>query len=193
MHILISGDSFAVQNTNSWVDFLARNFNVTNIAQAGVSEYKILKQIELIDLTRFDVVIVSHTSPSRIHTPKHPTHSTGLHKDCDLILADIENKRSFFNQSLRVAKGWFKHHYDDTYQADIYRLFREKINQIINIPYIAISHLDLDDNFIIEENFINFKNLWLSERGHINHYSDYGNQFVYHSVKDNILKLYETH
>ena len=34
--------------------------NVTNVAQAGVSEYKILKQIRNADLDNYDAVIVSH-------------------------------------------------------------------------------------------------------------------------------------
>jgi hypothetical protein len=193
MRILISGDSFAVPNTNSWADLLAKDFKVTNIAQAGVSEYKILNQVKQFNLSNYDLVVVSHTSYSRVHTRKHPTHSTALHKDCDLILADIENKNSVFNQSLRTAKGWFKYHYDEQYQIDIYKLLREKVNQIIKIPYIAISHLDLNDEFIIEKNFINFKNLWKAERGPISHYSEYGNQIVYNTVKNEILKIYETY
>ena len=49
--ILIVGDSFAAdwsikhKECNGWVNMLCDDFFVTNIAQAGVSEYKIYKQL----------------------------------------------------------------------------------------------------------------------------------------------------
>ena len=68
--ILIIGDSFACVWPNSstgWPSQLAQQYDVTNLAQAGVSEYKILQQ--LINFTKdaawwqheIDCVIVSHT------------------------------------------------------------------------------------------------------------------------------------
>ena len=104
MKILVAGDSFAAEwpGNNGWVKLLAQKFPVTNVAQAGVSEYKILKQ--LVNLDDYNIIIVSHTSPSRIHTPKHPLHTKGLHKDCDLLYNDID-RTSLFNSSLRAAKG----------------------------------------------------------------------------------------
>ena len=67
------------------------DYNVTNVSQAGVSEYKILKQVEdHLYSNDFDLVIVCHTSPYRVHTPEHPVHNSGLHKDCDLIYSDVE-------------------------------------------------------------------------------------------------------
>ena len=53
MKILICGDSFAadfrITDTNAlgWCNLLEEKYTVVNRAQAGVSEYKILKQIEL--------------------------------------------------------------------------------------------------------------------------------------------------
>ena len=117
MKILIAGDSFAAKwpdTTVGWVDLLSKDHKVTNVAQAGVGEYKIYKQIENIDQNLYDCIIVSHTSPSRIHTPSHPIHTAGFHKDCDLILTDISEKFSFFDNRLKTAQGWFKYHYDDT-------------------------------------------------------------------------------
>ena len=63
MKILIAGDSFAAlwpDASKGWVNLLAEKFDVLNVAQAGVSEYKIYKQIINLDINQFDCVIVSH-------------------------------------------------------------------------------------------------------------------------------------
>ncbi len=91
--IVLAGDSFGCEwpTGEGWPLMLAKNHAVNNIAQAGVGEYKILKQLWNLSardaywVNNYDCVIVCHTSPSRIHTPKHPVHKEGLHKDCDLI------------------------------------------------------------------------------------------------------------
>ena len=192
MKVLIAGDSFAAKwpSNSGWVNLLEKDFNVTNIAQAGVGEYKILKQIESVNTNEFDVVVVSHTSPSRVHTPNHPCYTKGFHKDCDLIITDIENKNSWFNTSLRTAKGWFNYHYDDEYQKDIYKLIRQQINDIVKVPYISISHIEFLNNFSLEKDFISFSDLWKIERGNVNHYSNNGNLTVYQVIK-NKIKNYE--
>jgi len=130
LKILVAGDSFAAEwpGNSGWVKLLAQEHPVTNVAQAGVSEYKILKQIQNENLQDYDAVIVSHTSPSRVHTLDHPLHKDGLHKDCDLLWTDIEDRPSLFNPSLKAAKGYFKYHYDDNYYQTIYSLLRKEIN-----------------------------------------------------------------
>ncbi len=183
--LLIAGDSFAAlwPNTNKgWVNLLAEKFNVVNVAQAGVGEYKIYKQLVNLDINQFDAVIVSHTSPSRIHTPGHPLHTKGFHKDCDLIITDLMGHFNPFNSKLRSAKLWFENHYDDEYQIDIYKLLREKINSMINITYISLSHIEIANTLAVEQNHIDFSQLWKNNRGTINHYTEEGNLKVYNEI-----------
>lgn len=190
--ILVAGDSFAAQWPDEifgWVNYLGHQYSVTNIAQAGVGEYKILKQIKSVNLKDFDLIIVSHTSPSRIHTPTHPLHKEGFHKDCDLIYSDLAPHFSFFNKSLNIAKGWFRHHYDDNYQIDVYNLIRKEINTIINIPYISLTHIDIAANLAIEKNNIDFSNLWKKQRGDANHYTEVGNRVVFNTVVEKIQSI----
>ena len=89
--ILIAGDSFAADWTvkykgEGWVNTLCKDYDVTNIAQAGVSEYKIYNQLKKIDVSKYDIILISHTSAYRIPVVEHPIHSKDiLHNNCDLI------------------------------------------------------------------------------------------------------------
>lgn len=189
--VLITGDSFAAvwpDSKNGWVNLLAKDFDVKNIAQPGISEYKILRQIKSENLKNYDCIIVSHTSPARIHVPEHPLHKEGFHKNCDLIASDID-RVSFFNPALSAAKGWFKYYYDDEYQVDIYNLMRKEINDIINIPYLSISHVDIVSQLSIEDDHIDFSDLWKSNRGPVNHYTTEANKIVYEKIKKEIWKI----
>lgn len=191
MNILIAGDSFAANwpNRKGWVDYLAMEFNVTNVAQAGVGEYKIFKQLENQDFSKFDAVIVSHTSPSRVHTRNHPLHKSGFHKDCDLIYNDIQDRCTLFNRNLAVSNGWFEYHYDDEYQIDIYNLIREKINNIITVPYISLSHIPIVNSLAIEKNHVDFSELWAVERGDSNHYTIDGNIAILKTIVNKIISI----
>jgi hypothetical protein len=191
--ILIAGDSFAAlwpNANNGWVNLLAEKFNVVNIAQAGVGEYKIFKQIQNTNLNEFDCIIVSHTSPSRIHTKNHPLHTQGFHSDCDLIITDLIEHWNPFNRNLSSAKSFFKYHYDEQYQIDIYKLLREKINNLIHIPYISISHIDIANELRIESTHIDFSDLWKTERGCVNHYTNEGNELVYLTIRNKLNEYY---
>jgi len=192
LKLLIAGDSFAAKwptKELSWVDLLSRHYIVTNIAQAGVGEYKILKQIQSVDLKEFDCIIVNHTCPSRVHTPHHPVHREGFHKDCDLIITDLLEHNSFFNKSLRTAKDWFEYHYDDDYQITVYNLIRKEINDLINIPYIATGHLKIITQLSIEKNYVDFSNFWTLEKGDINHYNEFGNRYVYKKINKKLWEI----
>jgi hypothetical protein len=191
LKLLVAGDSFAAEwpGHNSWVKLLAKSHDVTNVAQAGCSEYKILKQIQNANLEDYDAVIVSHTSLSRVHTLDHPLHKEGLHKDCDLLYNDID-RFSFFNPSLSAAKGYFKYHYDDQYYQTIYSLLRKEINSLLNNKvYISMSHIEVAKLFIYEDNHLDFSEFWKTHKGSENHYNITGNQKIHDIVVDKINKL----
>jgi hypothetical protein len=191
MNILIAGDSFATKSSTSnlsWMELLAEQHQMTNLAQAGIGEYKIYKQLCSVDVNEFDLVIVSHTSPSRIHTNNHPIHKSGFHKNCDLILTDLIEHFQPFNTSLHTAKNFFKYHYDEEYQIDIYNLLRKQINDMILVPYISLSHVEIVNSLAIENHNINLSPLWEMERGNINHYTEIGNRFVFKRIQDELKK-----
>jgi hypothetical protein len=188
MKILIIGDSFAADwsvkyyDLEGWPNMLSKNYNVTNLAQAGVSEYKIYKQLCSVNVTDFDLVIAAHTSPYRLVTKRHPIHNDDvLHANCDLIYTDIEHHilklKNKLNLSLHNAYWFFTYHYDEEYQEITHQLFREKINYLLTIPTITIT--DFDDWEDIKNN----------HQGKCNHLSDTGNKIVYERILSKIKEF----
>jgi hypothetical protein len=201
-NVLIIGDSFAADWSTKykdylgWPNLLAEQHQVTNLAQAGVSEYKIYRQLLSVeDLSVYDIVIVAHTSPLRVPTRRHPMHSRDvLHKNADLIYADIRyhasRLKNIFNSSLQAAKDFYRYHYDDEFFEDSYVLFRKEINAILaNKKVITIATFKLFDRFVTEKNILDFTDLLNTEPGLINHYSQKGNQLVYKQVSSTIYTL----
>lgn len=186
MNILVCGDSFAANwlgDYPGWCKILEQDYNIVNRAQAGVGEYKILKQVE--QGVDFDFIIVSHTSPYRVHT-NNSIHSTDLHQNCDLLYNDVANKCGFVNKKIRSAKLWFETHYDEDYQWDIYKLFRNKINELLKDKnYLSMSHLPCINNFVLERQHLDCSTHWNNNKGFVNHYSQYGNEKL-----ASILKTY---
>lgn len=193
--LLIAGDSFAAPYPNDvdvgWPNLLKGAYDVTNVAQAGISEYKILKQLRKIENIeeQFDLIIVAHTSPYRVHTIKS-VHNTKLHKNCDLLLSDIESKKFSLDPAIRSAKGYFKYHFDPEYYEDIYELLREDIENITKgVPTLHIDHFDSALKYAKEKFNLNLSKMWPHYRGNINHYTPEGNQIVCARVLENLKEL----
>ena len=200
MKILIIGDSFAadwsVKYTDypGWPELLAHEHDVTNLAQAGISEYRILQQLESVaDLAQFDLVIVSHTSPYRVHTRRHPVHHRDpLHLSADLILSDIEYHagriQNWLNPGLKSALGFFHYHFDEKYYETVYTMFRERINQrLAGKQVIVINNLPDNLKFATEPVVLDFSADWKENRGLINHFSEVGNRLIHKQI-NNIIK-----
>lgn len=191
--IFVAGDSFAAlwpKTNRGWPNMLAEKYEITNVAEPGIGEYKIYQQIKNYDLNQFDLVIVSHTSPSRIHTKAHPIHKKGFRKNCDLIYTDLEKRLCFPGSKLDVAKKWFEYFYDDSYQIEIYNLLREKIKSLIAVPYISLSHVDIVSKLTIESTHLDFSAVWNNHRGLINHYDEFGNRYVFETIDKTIGEIY---
>jgi len=189
MNILICGDSFSARTGNSgWPELLEQDYNVTNISQAGCSEYRILKQVESVDLSVFDAIIINHTSPFRVYIKEHPIHKNDtLHYSCDLIYEDVNEHRK--HKVMKIAKDYFENIFDLSYAKDMYRLVLEKIDLLtMSVPTIHCSHLEWDDLHQFE-NFIYFNDVWNQYRGLVNHYNSAGNEIVYSSIKSRLIKI----
>ena len=184
--ILVIGDSFAADWTSKglkypgWVNTLASMYSVTNLAQAGVGEYKILQQLKSVNLDDFDLVIVSHTSHSRIHSSTS-FHNTDLHSNCDLIFTDV------IDNNLPEAEWFFKYVYDDEFYKYIYGILRKEIHSTIGAtPCINID--SFYERFCSQEsNVIEISSLWRNNRGEVNHMNEQANKELFNKVNFHIL------
>lgn len=193
MNILIVGDSFAAdwsvkyKNVFGWPNLLDKVHNVTNLAQAGVSEYKIYKQLISVDLDLFDLIIVTHTSPHRVVTREHPIHSNDqFYKHADLLFGDIEYHHKSFkgwmNRSLRSAYYFFIFHFDQEYQELVYELLVARIENILHSkPTLTIVTPIALDKCIKQTNTIHIHRNQV-QQGLTNHMSDSDNLALFQKI-----------
>lgn len=189
MKLLICGDSFASNwsgkypDSLGWPLLLAEHFEVTNLAQAGCSEYKILLQLLSVDLTKFDRIIVSHTSPYRLYVKKHPVHTDILHGNSDLIYSDVK-EHSKTNKNLLPVVEYFEKYVDLDYMEFVHNLICQEIDQLTK-PFRVVhcTHFEWDQLYLFSY-MKNFKALNDQHPGLINHYNDTGNRLVYQALLD---------
>ena len=194
MELLIIGDSFSADwsikynDYLGWPSLLLEHYQITNLSQAGVGEYKIYKQLlSVTNLEKYDIILIAHTSPSRVHTRKHPIHSNDkLHKNADLIYADIEYHNSkmtnIFNTSLSSGVGYYKFHYDAEYYNTIYNLIKAEIYRLLSGKKVkTLINFDLPDDGQDTVN-IDLRDIIKQYPGKINHLSKIGNELVYKRI-----------
>lgn len=180
--ILIAGDSFAADWTKKydgcgWVNLLSKDYIVDNLAEAGVSEYKIYKQLENINKSDYYKIIISHTSPYRIPVKKHPLHENDLlHYNCDLIYSDLKEKEE--NINVKSIINFFENYFYEEFYEFTYSLIIKEIKTILP-QAIHITFFDINDPEIL-----NFKSVFIKNRGKINHLNEKGNNLIYKKIKN---------
>ena len=185
-NILIAGDSFAslqLSGSNGWPKKLAEQYSVTNVAEPGIGEYKILQNLKNQNINTFDLVIVSHTSPNRIHCDTNPLYPADhIYSKSDIIFADAENKKSQF------LIDYFKFIFDPEYYQFVHTSCCQEIDRLTtSVPTIHMTNFEWT-NLYNFKSMLNFHNLWLENRGTEVHYNEYGNQVILDTLLDRIKK-----
>ena len=196
--VLICGDSFAADWTvkylgQGWPNLLAKDYKITNVAQAGCSEYKIYQQIKQQRLNKFDTVIIWHTSPFRIPVDRHPVHGRDLlHHHSDLLYSDIKAHENL-HPELGCAVEFYERYYDQDYALFVHRLILEQ-SVIATHSHRNVIHAHAQDwqgiNYSIP-GMLSFYETWQRHSGLINHFDPEGNEIVYKKFKEAIDE-YET-
>ena len=185
MKILILGDSWAADWSGQyseylgWPNIVAQKHTVTNIAQAGVSQYSILKQLDAVQPLEYDRIIISITSPYRVYTPQHPVHTSGLHANSDLIYTDCEHHATELphNHRLLSAVAYFEHHYDLEYADTIHHSMVDLcLNRLDNRNTIVTSNIDHNSDYVGGYQYLDGYPVYQSYPGKINHLSAEGNE-----------------
>lgn len=185
-NILICGDSFAAESlatTDSWTQLLAKDYKIKNVAMAGISEYKILSQLKISNLNRYDLVIISHTSPNRIHTLTNPLYSDKSHRYhySDVLFSDVEDKLGE-NINADYLYKYFMNVFDFEYYRYVHSCCCSDIDALTtSIKTMHITHFEWD-KFYQFENLHNFYSLWCKHKGNINHYDAIANEVIYDSI-----------
>lgn len=189
--ILICGDSFSADysikdsSLQGWVNFLAKDYSITNLSDAGSSEYRILKKLESANLDDYQGIIICHTSPFRVYIKEHPVYKDDvLHKNCDLIYSDIEYHCSKTkNRTLSAAKNYFEQIFDDEYYKDVYFLIQDKILELVkNHKCLHLTPL-FDEQLYKFKHYINLHAEHNIEINSVNHYSAEDNKKIYYKIK----------
>lgn len=186
MQILILGDSWAADWSSQydqyagWPNILAENHHVTNIAQAGVSQYSISQQINQVTPADYDCVIISITSPYRLYTPQHPVHTQGLHANSDLIYTDLEYHLSEQpdNDRIQSAIGFYRHHFDTVHAEYVHQLLVADTLKNCDDNYTLVTSNIYDNKQYVPAGFryCEGHEIYQSYPGRINHMNSEGNQ-----------------
>ena len=197
MKVLLAGDSFAADwsvkypTRIGWPNLLANIHDVTNLAQAGISEFRILQQLQSVDLDLFDVIVVAHTSPHRVVTKRHPVHADDLlYENADLIFSDIEyhknSWRFWLDPAVSSAYGYFLYHQDTAFADWVYYTVVDQINTICNRRVlISIASPLVPDRVRIGDHTISIEPEHMIV-GAVNHLSAEGNQDVFEKIIERI-------
>lgn len=191
--ILICGDSFASDwtvkypNGCGWPNLLDQSFQVTNLSQAGCSEYKILKQLKSQNLNKYTHLILSHTSATRIPITKHPVHADDvLHSNADLIYTDIQYHAQS-NPDLKCIVEYFEKYFDLDYAIYCYDCILKDIEEILskhpNLKVLHITNLYQKSEYKIKiGKYLNYYRLTQTNKGLHNHFDDYANTLIYNDI-----------
>lgn len=192
MKVLILGDSWAADWSQyhseylGWPNILAEQYDVTNIAQAGVSQYSILKQFDTVDLRDYDHTIISITSPYRLYTRQHPHHKTGLHRNADLIYADCEYHAGEYpdNESLVTARNYFKYHFDTEYAEQLHHHWVDRcLNRLEFHNTTVTSNIADNSDYVGAHTYLDGHPVWHTYPGKINHMSAEGNEVFARNIE----------
>lgn len=191
-NVLICGDSFSADWTVKydgfgWPNLLAQDFNVTNIAQAGCSEYSIYKQIKSQNLNKYDRVIVAHTSPYRLYTSTHPVHNGDpLHHNSALIYTDIK-EHAKNNTELNPIIDYYKKYFNKENALFMHNLLCKEIDDMCPVDTIHVLNIDCKKCYSFKR-MMNFHKVFAKNRGLMNHFNDKGNLKVYKQIKKELEK-----
>lgn len=175
--ILLAGDSFASNwhTGDEW--WLQLPYSITNTAQAGASQFKILKQFDTIDISKYDAAIIFHTSPYRIYSEsENLLHKKSItHKNSCYVINDVLHKRNSLSNAM---KNYVKYFYNEEFVKYTHKKICQDIENITSkIPTIHASGFDYSDIYSFE-NFISVQDLFENHRGNTCHLNKNGNRYL---------------
>lgn len=184
------GDSFAADwsqqfpDQTGWPNLLADCHGVTNLAQAGCSQYRIYQQLVSQDLASYDAVIISHTSPYRIYVANHPIHSKdSLHANSDLIYSDVK-EHAGNHPELQSLVDYFERWFDLEQARFMHGLLCEHMDRMVRQcgrAWLHLINLPWQDLYQFDH-MIDLGSRFPVQPGLTNHYDTKTNQDIFRMV-----------
>lgn len=177
--LLICGDSFSISDSYTWVESLRSEYDVTNVSQAGASEYRIWLQWFSKKSDRFDRALICHTSYTRIYSERNFFHDPqGKHNNCDLLYLDV---KSHLPKPEAEHIVWFFENIFDLDQAKFHYdlLLKHWLSVESKFPITHVSFFENTMNGVYD-----YSDVWKNHPGTFNHLSPYGNQEILKRVKE---------
>lgn len=167
--ILIAGDSFSAvyDNKSEWWQL----GDCKNISQKGSSEFKILKSLQKENLSKYEKIIVCHTSPYRIYTEDNIINNGDRTNGCYLI-NDLLHKKSDIKTA---AKLYTKYFFNEEYVLWSYYKAMDEIKNLTGSIHIS---------FFNVQNVISLKHIYEKNMGNICHMTPEGNKVVHEQISN---------
>jgi hypothetical protein len=190
--LLIVGDSFSseqISDQYGWPVLLKKDFEITNLSNPGIGEYKILQKLQTAELETFDLILISHTSPNRIHCQHNPLYPVGhIYSDSDVIFADAESKAHSI-PAANYLVYYYKYIFDEEYYQFIHKSCCQEIDRLTqNHNVLHITQFAWTDLYEFP-GMINYYNFWLSNRGNYAHYTVEANNTLYCQIKKQLQEI----
>jgi hypothetical protein len=167
--ILIAGDSFSAvyDNKSEWWQFE----DCKNISQKGSSEFKILKSLQKENLSKYEKIIVCHTSPYRIYTEDNIINN-GDHTNGCYLINDLLHKKSDIKTA---AKLYTKYFFNEEYVLWSYYKVMDEIKNLTSSIHIS---------FFNVQNVISLRHIYEKNMGNICHMTPEGNKVVHEQISN---------
>lgn len=167
--ILIAGDSFSAvyDNKSEWWQL----GDCKNISQKGSSEFKILKSLQKENLSKYEKIIVCHTSPYRIYTEDNIINNGDRTNGCYLI-NDLLHKKGDIKTA---AKLYTKYFFNEEYVLWSYYKVMDEIKNLTNSIHIS---------FFNVQNVISLRHIYEKNMGDICHMTPEGNKVVHEQISN---------
>jgi len=167
--ILIAGDSFSAvyDNKSEWWQL----GDCKNISQKGSSEFKILKSLQKENLSKYEKIIVCHTSPYRIYTEDNIINNGDRTNGCYLI-NDLLHKKGDIKTA---AKLYTKYFFNEEYVLWSYYKVMDEIKNLTNSIHIS---------FFNVQNVISLRHIYEKNMGNICHMTPEGNKVVHEQISN---------
>jgi hypothetical protein len=175
--LLIIGDSFSAStDANSWCSSF-NGFETHNMSMSGSSEYRLIKQLNSLDTSKYHNVIFVHTSPNRIYVEQNPYYQcSDTHNNCDLIFQDIHARLP--DPYATNVVWWFENVFDLEQAMFNHNLLIDhalkKLSNALHLTFFDYAYPGVHS----------LHKIWKSNPGTINHMSAAGNQAVVQVLKD---------